>query len=468
MTISSVELDKLIKFGEENGASYIDLRLQEKTYESIIVDNGVVREYSVDISKGVGIRVIVNDYEGYASTNDLRIEKIKEAILDAIKSAKALENKAYKIELYSRPVYKDKIISHYATDALEVDPSEKIDLLMNMYKLAKSIEGIISVSPRYGYEVDHRIFVSSNGDYIDVTTRLIGIGLYIVGQTEGVTERLWDSNSRIAGWEYLKNLDIEKFTLENAKLVVEATRAPAIKPGKYVAVLDNEIVGLMLHEAFGHATEGDIVEAKGSVLEGKIGKQVASELVTIVDDGRIDGGYYLPYDDEGTPKIKVKTVEKGILKTFLHSLSTAKKLGGKPTGNARSMSYSHTLLVRQTNTYMEPGDWKVEELFRDTRKGIYIKGKGALGGQVDPAMGTFTFTAGPSYLIENGEPTKLVRGVMLSGFILETLKNVDAVANDLIVHTNVFGGCGKGGQIVRVGDGGPHIRVKEITIGSGR
>ena len=117
---------------------------------------------------------------------------------------------------------------------------------------------------------------------------------------------------------------------------------------------------------------------------------------------------------------------------------------------------------------MEPGDWKVEELFRETKKGIYIKGKGAMGGQVDPAMGTFTFTAGPSYLIENGEPTRLVRGVMLSGMILETLKNVDAVANDLVVRTSVFGGCGKGGQLVRVGDGGPHVRVKEITIGSGR
>ncbi len=468
MTISSLELAKLIRFGEENGASYIDLRLQEKTYELIIIDNGVVREYSLDISKGIGIRVIVNGYEGYASTNDLRIEKIKEAIMNAIKSAKALENKADKTELYTRPVYKDKIISHYATDALDVDPSEKIELLMNMYKLAKSIEGVVSISPRYGYEVDHRVFASSNGDYIDVTTRLIGIGLYLVGKTEGVTERLWDSRSRIAGWEYLKNLDIEKFTLENAKLVVEATKAPVIKPGKYVAVLDNEIVGLMLHEAFGHATEGDIVEARGSVLEGRIGEQVASELVTIVDDGRVDGGFYLPYDDEGTPKVKVKTVEKGILKTFLHSLSTAKKLGGKPTGNARCMSYSHTLLVRQTNTYMEPGDWKVEELFRETRKGIYIKGKGAMGGQVDPAMGTFTFTAGPSYLIENGELTKLVRGVMLSGMILETLKNVDAVANDLVVRTSVFGGCGKGGQLVRVGDGGPHVRVKEITIGSGR
>jgi len=117
---------------------------------------------------------------------------------------------------------------------------------------------------------------------------------------------------------------------------------------------------------------------------------------------------------------------------------------------------------------MLPGDAKPEELFEDVKHGVYIRGRGALGGEVNPAMGTFTFIAGPSYMIENGEVKGMVRGVMLSGMILETLKNVDMVANDLKVRTSVFGGCGKGGQMVRVGDGGPHVRVSRITIGGGR
>jgi TldD protein len=190
-------------------------------------------------------------------------------------------------------------------------------------------------------------------------------------------------------------------------------------------------------------------------------------LVSIIDDGLIEGGAFVPYDDEGTPKKKTYTVRNGVLVGFLHSLTTAKMLGGEPTGNARVMSYRHPLLVRQTNTYMEPRDWRVDEIMRDLGKGLYIKGRGALGGQVNPLTGAFTFTSGPSYVIENGEPTRLIKGVMLSGLILETLKNVDAVGNDLVVRTSVFGGCGKDGQMVRVGDGGPHVRVRGFTIGGG-
>lgn len=467
MGLSGLDLARLIRHGEELGAEYIDVRVHEKVYEQIILDNGVLREYSINRLRGIGVRAIVDGYMGYASTNTFEWEKLKNIVEEAVKAAKALRLHGSRTRLYDRPSYRDKIISHYSIDALEIDPVEKINVLKTIHDVSKGVEGVVSVIPRYGYEVDHRVFASSNGDYIDVTTRLIGIGAYIVSMVEGVSERLWDSKSRVAGWEFIKNIDIEDFALENAKLVVEAAKAPVIKPGKYVGILDNEIIGLMLHEAFGHATEGDIVEAGGSVLEGRIGSKVASEHVTIVDDGRVEGGYYVPYDDEGTPKRKVRTVENGVLKTFLHSLSTASKLGGEPTGNARAMTYAHPHLVRQTNTYMEPGDWKVDELFKDTRRGIYVKGKGAMGGQVDPAMGTFTFTAGPSYLIENGEPVKLVRGVMLSGFILETLKNVDAVADDLAVRTSVFGGCGKGGQLARVGDGGPHVRVRELIIGGG-
>ncbi len=465
--MSNIDFSQLIKYGEEKGVEFIDIRYQDQLYETIVIDNGVVRAFNTTITKGVGVRVIVEGYMGYASTNKIDLETLRKTIDHAVKAAKSMKKAASPTKLYSRKTYKDKIISHYATDAMDVDPSEKIKLLMNIYNTTRTVQGIVSSTIRYGFERDHRIYVSSNGDYIDITTRLIGIGVYLVSSVEGVMERLWDSKSRVAGWEFIKETDWLKFAKEDAELVVNAAKAPVVKPGRYTAVLDNDMVGLMLHEAFGHATEGDIVEAGGSVLEGKIGSRIASEYVTVVDDGRIDGGFYVPYDDEGTPKQKTITVDKGVLKTYLHSLATAEKLGGEPTGNARVMDYGQVLLVRQTNTYMAPGDWKPEEMIRDTREGIYVRAKGAMGGQVDPSMGTFTFTAGPSYMIRDGEIAELVRGVMLSGNILETLMNVDAVANDLIVHTSVFGGCGKDGQRVRVGDGGPHVRVRNLVIGGG-
>jgi len=462
------DLNSIIKYGLEKGVDFIDVRYHNILYETIVIDNGVVRVFTTNYTRGIGVRVIVDKRMGYASTNIIDENSLREVVDRAIKSARAMVDKGYLVELYSRKTYKDKIISHYAKEPLDVDPSIKIELLMNMYRIAKNTPGIASVNIRFGYEKDHRIYVSSNGDFIDQTIRLIGIGSYLVSHVEGVMERLWDSKSRVAGWEFIESSDWEEFIKGNAELVVKAAKAPVVKPGRYDIVLDNQMVGLMLHEAFGHATEADIVESGGSILEGRIGERIASEYVTVVDNGRVEGGYYLPYDDEGTPKLKTTTVDKGVLKTYLHSLSTARKLNGEPTGNARVMDYSHVILVRQTNTYMEPGDWDPDEMIKDTRQGLYVSGRGAMGGQVDTSMGTFTFTAGPSYIIKNGELNELVRGVMLSGSILETLKNVDAVGKDLKVYTSVFGGCGKDGQRVRVGDGGPHVRVRNMTIGGGK
>jgi len=455
----------LLEKSVSHGVDFIDVRGQYYRYELIVVDNGVLREYSVSVKLGIGIRVLVDGFEGYASTNDLVTGSLDKLIDRAVSIARASRLRGKRVSLYERGVVRDKVVSRYSKDFLNIDPDEKLAVVMDAYRGGRSVDGVVSVMARLGLEYDHRIYASSKGDHVEVTTRLVGLGVYSVARHGDVMESIWDSRSMVAGWEYIGVRDWYEFARDVSRLAVEASKAPVVKPGVYQAVLDNEIVGLMLHEAFGHATEADIVESRDSVLYGRIGEKVASELVTIVDDGLVEGGYYVPYDDEGTRKRRVATVENGVLKTYLHSRSTPSTLGGEPTGNARAMDYQSIPLVRQTNTYMLPGDYGVEELFEDIRYGLYIRGRGAKGGEVSTSTGTFTFTAGPSYIIENGEVKGLVRGVMLSGNILETLKGVDAVARDLKVRTSVFGGCGKGGQLVRVGDGGPHVRVKAITIG---
>jgi len=194
------------------------------------------------------------------------------------------------------------------------------------------------------------------GDRVEVDVKLIGLGISSIAKHEKVMDRVGDSESMVAGWKFIEGRDWNSFANEISKLASKATKTPAIKPEEYTAILDNDIIGIMLHEAFGHVAEGDIVEAHGSVPYGRIGEQVASQLVTIIDDGVVQGGYYIPCDDEGTPKRCVTIVENGILKTFLHSLSTTKSLNSELTGNAHAMDYSHPILVRQTNTYMKQED----------------------------------------------------------------------------------------------------------------
>ncbi|MEM1851186.1 MAG: TldD/PmbA family protein, partial [Acidilobaceae archaeon] len=162
-------------------------------------------------------------------------------------------------------------------------------------------------------------------------------------------------------------------------------------------------------------------------------------------------------------KRRIAIIEKGVLKSYLTSRSVAASLGLVPTGNARASGFRVPPIVRQANFYIAPGDYRLEELFEGL-DGIYLRGVGG-GGQVDPATGTFTFNAGPSYLVKKGKIVELVRGVLVSGRILDFLSKVKAIGRDLVIETSVFGGCGKDGQIVRVGLGGPHLRVEGVIVG---
>ena len=186
-----------------------------------------------------------------------------------------------------------------------------------------------------------------------------------------------------------------------------------------------------------------------------------------MDEGLIKDGYYLPFDDEGVPKTRSVIVEGGILKGYIHSRSTASKLGANSTGNARAQSYANRPIVRQTNFLMESGNSKFEELLEGIQEGFYICGRGARGGEVDVGQGAFTFRAGPSYAIRKGELAEMVRGVSLSGMVLDALNGVSAVGRDVKVRTSIFGGCGKDGQLARVGHGGPHVRLERMSVGDG-
>jgi len=263
----------------------------------------------------------------------------------------------------------------------------------------------------------------------------------------------------------VKEIDWPSEAEDISKLALEAAKARSPPAGAYPAVLDGFLVGLLIHEAFGHATEGDLVLSGDSALKGRLGQAVASEHVSIIDEGVVQGGFFLPFDDEGVLKGRTVVVEGGILRTFLTSRSVAAELGLEPTGNGRAQGFSYFPTVRQANYYMAPGDWSLEELVEDVEFGFLLKGRSRGGGQVEPGMGNFTFRAGPSYVIRHGEICELVRGVAISGNVLETLKLVEAVGRELQLRFSVFGGCGKYGQTVRVGLGGPPVRVSRVVVG---
>jgi TldD protein len=450
----------------EKGAREVVVRLQERLYELVMFDSGMLRSYNISRGSGIGIKVVVDGSIGYSYTSSLDRDSISIAIDRAILAAKSLNRYGVSRKLYEyRGVKGGYRVIAKVNPLDDVEPERKIDLVkkLNIESIKRS--GVVSAVTRYGCEIDRRVIVSSYGSEIDIEVIAVGVSHMAVAKSGEVMERVQEQKSFIGGFEYIDYFDWIKFVEEIDNMAIKASEAKTPSPGIYTAVIDNMLIGLLLHEAFGHAAEGDGVVAEASILRGRVNERVANDLVTIVDEGVVEGGYPVPYDDEGVEKSKTIVVDNGILKHFLNSRYTAVELRQNPTGNARAQDVTFDAIVRQTNFYMLPRDASIDELFENVSNGVYLLGRGAMGGQVDPSVGTFTFSVGPSYIVRGGEVSELVRGTIVSGNILEVLKDVELVAKDVKIYTSVFGGCGKGGQMVRVGMGGPHIKVKRIIVG---
>ncbi len=228
------------------------------------------------------------------------------------------------------------------------------------------------------------------------------------------------------------------------------------------AVLDPAIGGVFAHEAVGHASEGDAVRDGVSVLAGKLGEQVGSSLVTIIDDPSMHGYGYEPFDAEGVACGPTELIKNGIMHKYMHSRETLAAVGldTGDAGHARAEPGMQPL-VRMSNTYIKEGDASYDEIIAECRKGVLLIG--SRGGQVDPGRGAFQFNAKYGYLIENGETAKMIRDVSLSGDILSVLHNIALCGKERKMSSGM---CGKG-QSVPVSDGAPHVYLTEALVGGG-
>ena len=231
----------------------------------------------------------------------------------------------------------------------------------------------------------------------------------------------------------------------------------------HTVILDPKLAGVFAHEAFGHLSEADHVYENPRLREiMQPGRRFGPDSLQVIDDGSMVGeGGFIAYDDEGVPSGRTSLIRDGVLVGRLHNRETAARMDEAPTGNARAISHDHPPIVRMTNTYMEPREWTFERMLEDTEEGIYAIGM--LGGQTDMEM--FTFSAEEAYRIRGGKLAERLREVVLTGTVFKTLANIDAVGNDLRMHGGL-GGCGKAGQApLRVADGGPHVRIRNVVIG---
>jgi TldD protein len=274
-------------------------------------------------------------------------------------------------------------------------------------------------------------------------------------------QRAFESIGEAQGYELVEGL--EEKAQEVAERATALLSAKPVKGGQYTVILDQELAGVFIHEAFGHLCEADFTfknPRMRQILEP--GREFGVKELNVIEEGYLPGlrGNYR-YDDEGVPRRRIYLIKEGVLQGLMHSRETAAKLGAEPTGNARAISYRFEPIVRMRNTYIDKGKHTFKEMLRGIDHGIYAKS--AFGGQTE--FEQFTFSAAYAYEIEHGEIGEMLRDVVLTGNVFETLKNIDMIGNDLKIKGGA-GGCGKGGQMpLPVTDGAPHVRIQNVMIG---
>ncbi|MDR2831207.1 MAG: TldD/PmbA family protein [Methanobrevibacter sp.] len=433
---------------------YSDIRAIKSNSTNLIMKDSKIQEINSGLNIGARIRVLKNGAWGFAYTNDLN--KLEEISKTSIKLANSLSGD---VELSDEMVVEDKVKINTKIPVSDVSIEDKKELISEADKSAK-VKHVVSTTVSYSDVESEKLFLSSEGSKISINETIIAMFLNSTASSGDVIQFGHGSIGGVTGFEVLKNADIEKFGRkigENASRLLKAKSSPS---GNFTVVADNELTGVLIHEALGHGVEGDLILQNDSILKGCLGNDIGSDLVNIFDDAsRVDGFGYYPYDDEGIKTKINQLVKNGKLISILNSRETGFKLDMKSSGNARSTLNEQTI-VRMSNTYLEPGDMNFDELIEDVKEGIYIKG--SRGGQVDTGKGIFQFSGVESFKIENGEVKDSLRDASLSGDILNTLKEIDAVGSDFKLSV---GFCGKGGQTVPVGDGGPHIRIKNAIVG---
>ncbi len=456
-------LESILEYGLTFGAEFVDVRVQDTTGTAIRAVDGKTKQLINSHNKGAGIRAFSKGAWGFSSTNNLDKKSLKNATKLAVKMAKAAEKKVktrFGLKL-PKPVVASVEISA-KKKLIDTSIDEKVEYVLVLDKSARERDKVVNTNELYMDSTGALIVSNSNGTYVETNINYVFAVAYVFAQEEGVKQMGYEAAAGAGGFEIVETEHAQKLGEISADKAIRLLKAKSAPAGKFAAILDPRLAGIFIHEAFGHACEADAVLAGMSILEGKIGEKVGSEIVTVIDDPTLKGkfGYFL-YDSEGILTRRKVLVENGIFRGFMHNLETSSRMGVEPNGSARAETYQHIPVVRMSNTYIAKGDYTFEEMIEDIDEGIYAKG--SIYGYVDPAKGQFMFKPEETYMIERGELTFLLREAAISGLTLEVLKNTEAVGKDFMMMDPGF--CGKSLQSARVDDGGPHIRVREVVFG---
>ncbi|NOT21849.1 MAG: metalloprotease TldD [Nitrospiraceae bacterium] len=442
---------------------YADLYFESCVSESVSMEESLVKRATKNVSQGVGIRATAGEKTGFAYSDELT----KSALELAADTARCIANSPSGTDPVPVPTGRRPTRDLYPIERAqaEVATADRVSLLNAIDAEARRYDSRIkNVMASFNTEYKVIVVATSDGTLIGDVQPLSRLQVTCIAEENGQRQSGSFGGGGRIGFEFYheggRYLRFAREAAREAILNLSAVEAPA---GVMPVVLGGGWPGILLHEAIGHGLEADFNRKKTSAFSHLLGKRVASDVCTIVDDGTLPGRRgSLNMDDEGTPTARTVLIENGILRGYITDKLNARLMGIPVTGNGRRESYQSVVLPRMTNTFMLAGTSDPEEIIRSVDRGLYAVSFG--GGQVDITNGKFVFSASEAYLIEGGKVTRPVKGATLIGSGPEILTKVSMVGRDLKLDEGI-GTCGKEGQSVPVGVGLPTIRIDEITVG---
>ncbi|HET9443680.1 MAG TPA: TldD/PmbA family protein [Acidimicrobiales bacterium] len=458
--IEEAVISRVLGTALRTGGDFAEVFVEDRRASSAVLDDGRVEDLTSGRERGAGIRVVVGDTTGFAHTTDLSEAGLRSAAEAAGAAARDGSGGERVVELSRRDAPRRNEI-RLMPDA--VPKAAKVELLVRADAAARSAGAAIrQVTARYA-DARRRILVA-NSDGLLAGDEQVRTNFSVTAVAAGDTgmQTGYESTGYTLGFELLEDLDVEAFAGRAARRAITKLAARPAPSGAMPVVINAATGGIMFHEACGHGLEADLVGKDASIYRGRVGEQVASPLVTLVDDGTLGpewGSFAI--DDEGHPAQRNVLIEDGVLTDYMWDFLRARQEKRAPSGNGRRQSYRHLPMVRMTNTFVANGTADPDDIVADTPHGVYVAKLG--GGQVNTATGDFVFGMTEAYMISGGRLAEPIRDANLIGNGPDALRNIDVLGNDFGMWGP--GTCGKDGQSAPVAAGNPTLRVTSLTIG---
>lgn len=454
-------IERLLAVAMERGGDFAEVYVERTLTTAVVLEESRIKSAQTGLVQGVGVRVISGAKVGYAYSDDWD----EPALLRAASTAAMIAQGGGAERSF--PIHRAAVPSHYrvATPLMDVDVSLKTALLSRADKAARAFDARVKqVNASYVDQTRRIAVANTQGRYTEDTQDLCRMAVHVVAQGKNGEQRtgMFGGGGRVP-FTHWDSFPPEGVAREAARQAVATLGAVDCVAGPQTVVLAPGWSGILLHEAVGHGLEADFIRKGTSLFAGKLGQKVASELVTVIDDGTVSSGRgSINIDDEGNPGERKVLIENGVLKNYLYDGLNAKLMGQRTTGSGRRESFKHLPLPRMTNTFLAPGDHAPEDILKEVKRGLYCATFG--GGQVDITNGNFVFEVSEAYQIEDGKLGRPVKNAMLIGVGPEALKNVSRVGCDPMPDPGM-GVCMKDGQMLPVGVGLPTLRIDNVTVG---